>query len=242
MVTNTDTPQRTRVLPAARASAVRGRVRLRTLSNLRWMATGGQGVAVIVVYFGFGYALPFIQCMACIAFSAGLNVALGLRYPPTHRLTNGRRPFISLTTCCSLRFCSILTGGIANPFALMFVAPVVIAASTLNSANTLILAPSRSAATSWISVVHDPLPWSHAEHLILPPLYQAGRGRRWCSASASLRSTPGASPAKARACGRLAATQLALAREQRLSSLGALATAAAHELGSPLRDHRDRRS
>ena len=32
----------------------------------------------------------------------------------------------------------------------------------------------------------------------------------------------------------LAATQLALAREHRLASLGALATAAAHELGTPL--------
>src|ERR1700748_1644014 len=32
----------------------------------------------------------------------------------------------------------------------------------------------------------------------------------------------------------LAATQLALSREHRLSALGALATAAAHELGTPL--------
>ena len=46
---------------------------------------------------------------------------------------------------------------------------------------------------------------------------------------------PGASPAKARACRPgLSATQLALAREHRLASIGALATAAAHELGTPL--------
>ena len=45
----------------------------------------------------------------------------------------------------------------------------------------------------------------------------------------------GASPSNRRACRRaLAATQLALAREHRLASLGALATAAAHELGTPL--------
>ena len=56
-MTSTDTQtqdQRARVFPVARASAVRGRVRLRTLSNLRWMATGGQTTALFVVYFGFG--------------------------------------------------------------------------------------------------------------------------------------------------------------------------------------------
>ena len=39
----------------------------------------------------------------------------------------------------------------------------------------------------------------------------------------------------------VAATQLALAREQRVSAVGALAAAAAHELGSPLGDDRRRR-
>jgi len=235
MVTNTDTTQRTRVLPAARASAVRGRVRLRTLSNLRWMATGGQAVAVIVVYFGFGYSLPFIQCMACIAFSAGLNVVLGLRYPPTHRLTNREATVYLAYDVLQLAVLLYLTGGIANPFALMFVAPVVIAASTLNLGNTLILGAIALAATSVISVVHDPLPWSHAEHLILPQLYQAGL---WASLVLGIGFTSvyawRIASEGARMSAGLAATQLALAREQRLSSLGALATAAAHELGSPL--------
>ena len=70
---------------------------------------------------------------------------------------------------------------------------------------------------------------------MLPQLYQAGIWAAlvigigftsvyaWRIASESARMSAG-----------LAATQLALAREHRLASLGALATAAAHELGTPL--------
>jgi two-component system sensor histidine kinase RegB len=128
-----------------------------------------------------------------------------------------------------------LTGGIANPFALMFVAPVVIAAATLNLGNVLILAFIAFASVSLIAVVHKPLPWPEGEALLLPQLYQAGIWTAlvigigftsvyaWRIASESSRMSAG-----------LAATQLALSREHRLAALGALATAAAHELGTPL--------
>ena len=224
-----------RPLPAARASAVRGRVRLRTLSNLRWMATGGQTVALFVVYLGFGYPLPIIQCLTCVLFSAGLNIVLALRYPPSHRLTNREATVYLAYDVLQLAALLYLTGGIANPFALMFIAPVVIAASTLNLGNTMILGAIALAAASLISVVHEPLPWAPGSHLVLPPLYLAGL---WASLVLGLGFTSvyawRIASEGARMSAGLAATQLALAREQRLSSLGALATAAAHELGSPL--------
>ena len=83
--------------------------------------------------------------------------------------------------------------------------------------------------------MHRPLPWPAGEALLLPQLYQAGIWAAlvigigftsvyaWRIASESARMSAG-----------LAATQLALSREHRLASLGALATAAAHELGTPL--------
>ena len=54
----------------------RGRVRLGTLNNLRWMAVIGQSTALILVYFGLGYALPLTLCATAIGASAVLNVAL----------------------------------------------------------------------------------------------------------------------------------------------------------------------
>jgi len=227
--------ERSRPLPFAPASAIRGRVRLRTLSNLRWMATGGQTIALFLVYFAFKYPLPITECLACVLFSAGLNLVLAFRYPPSHRLTNREATIYLAYDVLQLTALLYLTGGIANPFALMFVAPVVIAASTLNLGNTMILGALAFTCASLISVFHEPLPWAPTQPFALPPLYIAGLwsslvlGMGFTSVYAWRIASEGA-----RMSAGLAATQLALAREQRLSSLGALATAAAHELGSPL--------
>jgi two-component system, sensor histidine kinase RegB len=212
-----------------------GRVRLRTLSNLRWLAVAGQSAALFLVYFALGYSLPILYCAVAIVVSAALNVALALRYPPTHRLTNREATFYLAFDVLQLAVLLYLTGGITNPFALMFVAPVVIAAATLNLGNVLILAFIAFASVSLIAIVHRPLPWPEGEALLLPQLYQAGIWTAlvigigftsvyaWRIASESARMSAG-----------LAATQLALSREHRLAALGALATAAAHELGTPL--------
>jgi two-component system sensor histidine kinase RegB len=212
-----------------------GRVRLRTLSNLRWLAVAGQSAALFLVYFALGYSLPILYCAIAIVVSAALNVLLAVRYPPAHRLTNREATFYLAFDVLQLAALLYLTGGITNPFALMFVGPVVIAATTLNLGNVMILAGLAFASASLIAIVHRPLPWPTNEALLLPQLYQAGIWMAlvigigftsvyaWRIASESARMSAG-----------LAATQLALAREHRLAALGALATAAAHELGTPL--------
>jgi hypothetical protein len=50
-----------------------GRVRLRTLSNLRWLAVGGQSVTLLLVHFGLGYPLPLLGCAIAVAASSALN-------------------------------------------------------------------------------------------------------------------------------------------------------------------------
>jgi two-component system sensor histidine kinase RegB len=219
----------------AASRAARGRVRLRTLSNLRWLAIAGQSIALFLVYFGFGYRLPLLKCIAAIATSALLNIALTLRYPAAHRLTGRDATIYHGYDILQLAALLYLTGGISNPFALMVIAPVVIAAGSLDLGNTLILAALAFLSVCAIAVWHAPLPWSPAEQMELPPLYLAGIWSSlvigigftsiyaWRIASENTRMSAG-----------LAATQLALEREHRLSAIGALATAAAHELGTPL--------
>lgn len=228
----TDIATEGRTLPSGQPAD--GRVRVQTLTNLRWMAVGGQTAAIFVVYFGFGYGLPFVRCLICVAAIAALNLFMVLRYPPNRRLT-GREATVHLAfDVLQLAVLLYLTGGVVNPFTIMFIAPVVIAAATLDLANTLILGAIALGACSLISIVHEPLPWSSTA-FTLPPLYVAGL---WASLVLSLGFTSAyvwrIASEGARMSAGLAATQLALAREQRLSSLGALATAAAHELGSPL--------
>jgi two-component system sensor histidine kinase RegB len=217
------------------STAARGRVRLRTLSNLRWLAIAGQSATLFVVYLGLGYSLPLWRCIGVIAASALLNVLLTVRYEASHRLTNREATVHLAYDVLQLAALLYLTGGIANPFALMFLAPVVIAATTLNLGNTMILGGVAFFAIALIAVVHEPLPWAPHETLRLPQLYLGGIWASlvigigfttiyaWRIASESARMQAG-----------LAATQLALAREKRLASIGALATAAAHELGTPL--------
>ena len=212
-----------------------GRVRLRTLSNLRWLAVGGQSVTLLLVHFGLGYPLPLIRCVLAIAASAALNGFLALRYPPTHRLTNRAATIYLAYDVLQLAALLYLTGGIENPFALMFLAPVVIAAATLDLSNTLLLVALAFIAVSVIGVIHKPLPWAPNETLDLPPLYL---GSIWASlvigiGFTSIYAWRIASEAARMQAG-LAATQLALAREHRMAAIGALAAAAAHELGTPL--------
>jgi two-component system sensor histidine kinase RegB len=128
-----------------------------------------------------------------------------------------------------------LTGGIENPFAILYLAPVVIAASNLQLGATLSLAMLAFGSISFISIFHWPLPWDPEAPLLLPALYVAGN---WISLSLGIgfsviyawRTADEARRMQAA----LAVTQSALSREQRLSDLGALAAAAAHELGTPL--------
>lgn len=225
-----------RALPGGQMANAVGRVRVHTLTNLRWMATAGQTIAIFVIYFGFGYTLPLLRCLIAVAALAGLNLFLVLRYLPNHRLS-GRETTVYLTfDVLQLAVLLYLTGGISNPFAMMFIAPVVIAAATLDLANALIVGGIALLAGTLIAVTHEPLPWvASGMPFTLPPLYQAGL---WASLVLSLGFTSSyvwrvASDGTRMSAG-LAASQLALAREQRLSSLGALATAAAHELGTPL--------
>jgi two-component system sensor histidine kinase RegB len=128
-----------------------------------------------------------------------------------------------------------LTGGIENPFTLLYMAPVVISASNLSLGATLFLAMLAFGSISWISFFHWPLPWDPQAPLLLPSLYVAGN---WISLSLGIGfcliyAWRTADEAR-RMQTALAATQSALSREQRLSDLGALAAAAAHELGTPL--------
>src|SRR6185312_1134396 len=218
-----------------RAPIARGRVRLRTLSNLRWLAVAGQSTALFIVRFGFGYQLPIAWCAIAIALSAALNIALAVRYAPAHRLQNWEATLYLAFDVLQLGVLLYLTGGVINPFALMFLAPVVIAAATLNLGNTLILAALALASVSTIAIFHRPLPWDPHDVFHLPDLYIGGI---WASlvigiGFTSIYSWRIASEGARMSAG-LAATQLALSREHRLASLGALATAAAHELGTPL--------
>jgi two-component system, sensor histidine kinase RegB len=212
-----------------------GRVNLRTLVGLRWMAILGQLTAVLVVAHGFGFDLPLVACLAVIALSAGANLTLMAANPLQRVVPQPEAAAHIAFDTIQLSLLLYFTGGIENPFSLMLIAASSAAASILRLRWTLLIVLITVFCLIILSVWAWPLPWSPAGSLNLPPLYQVGMfaailiGVLFNSAS-SWRLAEGEN----RMGNALLATQAVLAREQKLAALGGLATAAAHELGTPL--------
>ncbi len=215
--------------------ALRGPVRIRTLTTLRWLAVAGQMASILVVHFVFGFPVELGLCLGAIAASAWLNIFTALRFSPQRFLADGEAAAyiaFDIVQLCVLLF---LTGGLQNPFALLILAPVTIAASVLPIRQTVVIAALALAGVGILGLAHLPLPWRAGEMLVFPPTINAGAwvalsfavaffaayAHRIAQESAQMRSA-------------LAASQLVLAREERLAALGGLAAAAAHELGTPL--------
>ncbi|HEY4263976.1 MAG TPA: ActS/PrrB/RegB family redox-sensitive histidine kinase [Micropepsaceae bacterium] len=214
---------------------VRGRVRLGTLNNLRWLAVVGQAVALLVVRLVLNFDFPVLLAASPIAASAVINIILAIAYPAAKRLSAREATAFLAYDIVQLAALLFFTGGIENPFALLFLAPVVISAATLDVLSTLFLGGLSFAAILFLWQAHLPLPWSPVNSFRLSPLYQIGI---WVSLLLGIGFTSiyawRIASEGTRMSAALSATQLALAREHRLGSLGALAAAAAHELGTPL--------
>jgi two-component system sensor histidine kinase RegB len=215
--------------------ALRGPVRLRTLTLLRWLAVAGQLSAVLIVHFALGFPVPLGLCLAIIAASAWLNIFILLRFSAQRYLTDREAAAYIAFDIAQLCVLLFLTGGLQNPFCVLILAPVTIAASVLPLRLTVLVGALAFAGISILAAYHLPLPWRPGEALAFPPVLNIGvwvalsfavaffaaYAHRIAAESAQLRSA-------------LSASQIVLAREERLAALGGLAAAAAHELGTPL--------
>ena len=211
------------------------RLRLQTIVRLRWLAVLGQTITVIGAYWVLGIDLPVAACLAVISLSAWLNVALRIRYPASQRLKSVYAFLMLAYDILQLSALLYLTGGLENPFAFLLIAPVTVSASTLRLRITAALGLLTIVVASFLTRYHYPLPWFHHQSFDLAFPYLMGM---WASLVACILfigfyswRTAEESRRMAEA---LAAAELVLAREQKLSALDGLAAAAAHGLGTPL--------
>ena len=210
-------------------------LRLGTLINTRWLAVIGQSVAVLGVHYGLGLPVPLGPCFIAIALSAWLNVGLRIRYPLGMRLNATAAWAMLAYDIIQLSALLFLTGGIANPFSLFLIAPVLIAASSLPVRYTAVLGVLAAAAASLLWGWSAPLPWHPGQNPAINPMLMAGN---WVAIVLALAFTGLYAQRVAHDARNLSralvATELVLAREKHLSQLDGLAAAAAHELGTPL--------
>lgn len=208
---------------------------LRTLMNLRWLAILGQSALVLIIAFGFDYTINLWLCLGVISASAWLNGVLLITGQTRRQLKDweaaGQLSFDALQLAVLLG----ATGGIDNPFCLMLVAPATVAAANLPTRHARGVVVVSLLATCAVAFWSLPLPWVPGETFRLPHMYRVGflaailigivftAGYAWQAALESRRMAQA-----------LSATRAVLEKEHRLSALGGLAAAAAHELGTPL--------
>jgi two-component system, sensor histidine kinase RegB len=210
-------------------------LRLDTLIRLRWLAVAGQSAAVLITGVGLRFDVPISWCFLCIGFAALLNLVLRLRYPISHRLADDEASAILGFDVLQLAALLFLTGGLVNPFSILFLAPVMISAASLPLRRTMFLLLLALTCATALVFWRRALPWLPGQDLQLPMLYSVAI---WIAIAVgavfiAIYATRVAEEARQLA-GALTATELVLAREQHLSQLDGLAAAAAHELGTPL--------
>jgi two-component system sensor histidine kinase RegB len=209
-------------------------VHVRTLVQLRWAAIVGQLFTLATVGFWMGFPIPWGPALAAVGASVSLNLGLQFLYRRRDRLDGSPAMFHLGFDLAQLSVLLFLTGGLANPFALLLLVPVTISASFLSVRATVLLVSVALLLLVLLWRWSLPLPWT-GDGLDLPETYRLGilvalaLGMIFLSIYAWQ-----VSDQARRRQAALVATQTALERETRMGALGALAAAAAHELGGPL--------
>ena len=220
---------------AERPAVERRGLSLETITMVRWISIAGQIIVFAFISLVLGFKARPVLWSALVGVSAAVNLGVSL-VGRRSRMTSDTEAVVQLGFDV-LQLAAVLyfTGGVSNPFALLLIAPATLAASSLPWRHAGLVAVMSIAAAAILAFWAWPLP------LPGPGAFMAPLGYRLAAASAVAAGvvfTAGYAFVAARQTARmelaLHVTQAVLAREQRLSALGGLAAAAAHELGTPL--------
>jgi two-component system sensor histidine kinase RegB len=210
-----------------------GRRNMLLLTQLRWLAVGGQLVTVAIVQFGLRIDLPLIQLLMSIATLAALNLASHILIASGARFTNGALTAALLFDVVALTVQLQLSGGVTNPFASLFLMHVVLGAMLLRPASAWGIVVANLVALGLLALDPTPLP--------LPPGYDPVRlyltGSLVCFvliATLLLIFVTRITRNLGERDAALAASRQRAAEEDHIVRMGLLASGAAHELGTPL--------
>lgn len=210
-------------------------IRLRTIILVRWIAIAGQVAALLVAQFVYALELEYGLCYLVVGVSVIGNLVAILAFPENKLLSDSENMFMILFDILQLGVLLFLTGGLNNPFSFLVVGPVTISASVLSIRSVVIIATLAIVMVTLLLEFYLPLRTQQFFILRIPDVFMFGNwvaiviaiffssiySRRIVSEMSSMSQA-------------LAATQMALAREQKLTDLGGVVAAAAHELGTPL--------
>lgn len=210
-------------------------IRLRTLILLRWVAIAGQVCAIAVAQWMYHLQLELGLCFLVIGVSVVGNLVSMFAFPENKRLSEFENFLMVMFDLLQLGFLLFLTGGLHNPFALLLLGPVIISANVMGLRSTLIIGGTAIVLVTLLGEFHLPLRTEQGFVLRIPDVFLFGNwsamviaivfmGAYSLRISSEIQSMSDA----------VAATNMALSREQKLTDLGGVVAAAAHELGTPL--------
>jgi two-component system, sensor histidine kinase RegB len=210
-------------------------IRLRTLILLRWGAITGQLSALLVAAEVYHLTLPYGLCFFVVGISVIGNLVASVIFPESKRLTEAENLLMVLFDLLQLGLLLYLTGGLHNPFSILIVGPVTVSAVALTARSSLFVGSTAIVLVTLLSEFHLSLRTEDGNVLEVAELFLFGNWlaiviaviflgiySRWIATEMHSMSDA------------LQATQMALAREQKLTDLGGVVAAAAHELGTPL--------
>ena len=153
-----------------------------TLIWLRWLAIVGQTAAILTAHYALGLQFPVLACFVCVAASVAVNAGLRVRFPVSHRLDDSWAIYVLAYDVAQLAALLALSGGLANPFSFLFLAPIMTAAVALPLRRTLTLLAFTLACATALQFWRVTLRWPDGAAFEPPNLYVVGM---WISIAVS---------------------------------------------------------
>ena len=204
--------------------------------RLRWVAAAGQVCAIVVARVALGLDLPVGWLLLVAALTAASNGALAILRPRLSKAPISTVAVVLALDVVLLTALLALSGGPANPFSVLYLVHVALAAVVLGVRPALGIALLSALGYGVLFLLPGVSGLEHAMHGPgAMPLHLAGM---WI-ATASAAGIIGVFVAQIVAALRrreeqVRALERAAARSEKLVSLSTLAAGAAHELATPL--------
>ena len=206
---------------------------LGNLIKIRWIAIFGQIFAICFVYYFINIQIPFFETLIIIFLSVALNFYSYFEERKNKTISNIKAFSFLLFDTLQLGFLLFLTGGIINPFSILILAPVITSASYLPALMTVLLSTISIVIIIILNFYFIPL--DLGTEFYLPEIYSFGLVASliitviFIAIYAYLFASSSRKLSNA-----LSVSKLQILNQKKITEVGSLSAAAAHELGTPL--------
>ncbi len=213
-------------------------ITLRWLLRMRWGAVAGQTATILCTLLLFRLPLPVVALVVIIALTAASNLVLQKWMQSARSVSSRLVATVLAFDTLSLGALLYFTGGPSNPFSVLFLVQITIAALVLGTGTTAAIVALSAAVYAFLFFANVPLAgMEHMHHSGTSAfnLHLQGMFVAFTLAAVLIAYfVTRVSSALRQRDAQLENAQRLAATNERLASLSTLAAGAAHELGTPL--------